>query len=70
MPTTLARGLRTRLDPITDRALHYTTGSGLWALYWRDRHLKYHRYDRLNPSTQVQDLLDYLDTHADPIFWG
>ena len=50
--------------------LHYTKASGLWALYWRDRNLKYHRYDRLHPSPQVQDLLDYLDTHADPIFWG
>jgi hypothetical protein len=50
--------------------LHYTKTSGLWALFWRDRNLKYHRYDQLKPSPQVQDLLDYLDSHADPIFWG
>ena len=50
--------------------LHYTKTSGLRALCWRDRNLKYHRYDQLKPSPQVQDLLDYLDTHADPIFWG
>jgi hypothetical protein len=24
----------------------------------------------LDPSPRVQDLLDYLDKHADPIFWG
>ena len=50
--------------------LHYTKTTGLWALYWRDRNLKYHRYQPLEPSPQTQDLLDYLDSGADPIFWG
>jgi len=70
MPAALARRLRPRLDPIPDRppALHKTTG--LWTLYWRDRNQKYHRYEALDPSPQVQDLLDYLDDRADPIFWG
>ena len=70
MPTALARGLRPRLDSIPDRpaALHQSTG--LWTLYWRDRNLKYHRYDPLDPSPRVEDLLDYLDQRANPIFWG
>jgi hypothetical protein len=67
MPTALARGLRARLDQISDRRLHYTKTTRLWTLYWRDRNLKYHRYDPLDPSPQVQDLLDYLDDRADPI---
>jgi hypothetical protein len=50
--------------------LHYTRTTGLWTLYWRDRNLKYHRYQSLDPSPQVQDLLDYLDSGTDPIFWG
>ena len=50
--------------------LHYTKGTGLWTLYWRDSNEKYHRYVPLDPSPQVQDLLDYLDARADPIFWG
>jgi hypothetical protein len=50
--------------------LHYTKTTGLWTLYWRDRNLKYHRYEPLDPSPQVEDLLDYLDDRADPIFWG
>jgi hypothetical protein len=50
--------------------LHYTKTTGLWTLYWRDRNLKYHRYHPLDPSPQVQHLLDYLDERADPIFWG
>ncbi|MFI6573973.1 DUF3024 domain-containing protein [Nocardia fluminea] len=39
-------------------------------MYWRDRHLKFHRYQFLEPSPHVQNLLDYLDQRADPIFWG
>jgi len=50
--------------------LHHTKTTGLWTLYWRDRNLKFHHYQPLDPSPRVQDLLDYLDKHADPIFWG
>ena len=32
----------------------------LWVM-WR-RNLKYHRYQPLDPSPQIQDLLDYLDS--------
>ena len=49
---------------------HYTKTTGLWTLYGRDRNLKYRRYQALDPSPQVQDLLDYLDSRADPISWG
>ena len=70
MPTALARGPRARLDQIPDRAPALHQGHGLWTLYWRDQNLKYHRYEPLDPSPRVQDLLDYLDDRADPIFWG
>ena len=50
--------------------VHYTKTTRLWTLYWRDRNLKYHRYDPLDPSPQVQDLLDYLDDRADPNLLG
>jgi len=36
--------------------------SGSW-------NLKFHEYDRKPPTKNVQVLLDYLDSHADPIFW-
>jgi hypothetical protein len=29
-----------------------------------------HRYQPLEPSSRIQGLLDYLDSRADPIFWG
>ncbi len=55
------------MDPVPDHtpAPHQTTG--LWTLYWRDRNLKFHRYQPRDPSPCVQDL---LDNHTDPIFWG
>jgi hypothetical protein len=54
------------------RATAAQIGVVLGAPYWRDRNLKYHRYQPLEPrpSHQIQDLLDYLDSGADPIFWG
>jgi Protein of unknown function (DUF3024) len=48
----------------------HTKATGLWTLYWRDHNLKYHRYQPLDPSPRIQDILDYLDRRADPIFWG
>jgi hypothetical protein len=50
--------------------LRYTKATGLWAIYWRDRHLKFHEYKRKRPTKSVQALLDYLETSGDPIFWG
>jgi hypothetical protein len=50
--------------------LRYTAATGLWSIYWRDRHLKFHEYTRKCPSKHVQALLDYIGSHEDPIFWG
>ena len=41
--------------------LHHTKATGMWALCWRDRNLRFHRYQPLAPSPRVQDLLDHLD---------
>ncbi|QGU05315.1 DUF3024 domain-containing protein [Corynebacterium comes] len=50
--------------------LRFTMKTGLWSLYWRDRNGKFHLYDRREPTVKVQELLDFLDSHEDPIFWG
>ena len=50
--------------------LRYTATTGLWRIYWRDRNLKFHEYDRKRPSKNVQGLLDYIADSGDPIFWG
>jgi hypothetical protein len=50
--------------------LRYTASTGLWAIYWRDRKLKFHQYDRKRPSKNVQVLLDHIADSGDPIFWA
>lgn len=41
-----------------------------WAIYWRDRHLKFHEYKRKRPTKNGQALLDHIGTSGDPIFLG
>lgn len=50
--------------------LRYTKTTGMWELYWRDRNLKLHRYDRLAPSLLVDDLLAEIERDPTMIFWG
>ena len=50
--------------------LHYTATTKTWTLYWRDRNLKFHRYDLLDPSPCIEDLLTELDRDPTAIFWG
>ena len=60
MPTALAQVLLSRLDPIS----RLTTG--LWTLYWRDRNVKYHRYDPLDPSAQAKTCSTISTTEPTP----
>jgi hypothetical protein len=50
--------------------LRYTATTGLWAIYWCDRNLKFHEYKRKRPTKNIQALLDFIGSHEDPIFWG
>lgn len=50
--------------------LRLTKSTGLWAIYWRDRTLKFHEYKRKRPTKDVRALLDHIGTNGDPIFWG
>lgn len=50
--------------------LRYTKSRNRWSLYWRDRNLKFHEYDLVDPSPDVQDLLDEIDRDPTSIFWG
>lgn len=49
--------------------LRYTKTAGLWELYWRDRHLRFHRFDRIPPSRMVEELLTEIDLDPIHIFW-
>jgi hypothetical protein len=50
--------------------LRYTAATRSWTLYWRDRNLRFHIYDRLAPSPRVDDLLNEIDRDPTAIFWG
>jgi len=54
----------------SSRAPRFVKGSKTWALYWRDRNLRFHRYDRINPSENVSTLIDEIDRDPTCIFWG
>ena len=50
--------------------LRYTKGSKTWTLYWRDRNSRFHRYDRIEPSGNVSELIGEIDRDPTAVFWG
>jgi CYTH domain-containing protein len=50
--------------------LRYTQASRTWSLYWRDRNLRFHRYDQLPPSPHIDVLLQEVDRDPTALFWG
>ena len=50
--------------------LRYTTSRHEWQIYWRDRNLKFHAYDRVPPTTNVEALMAEIDADPTAIFWG
>lgn len=50
--------------------LRYTKTTQSWTLYWRDRNLRFHRYNQLAPATHVSALLEEIQRDPTSIFWG
>ena len=50
--------------------LRHVAGHGVWMLYWRDRDLHWHLYDRIGPSPHVDPLLAEIEADPTSIFWG
>jgi hypothetical protein len=50
--------------------LRYTKTRARWTPYWRDRNLKFHRYERIEPTADVTKLLAEIDRDPTGIFWG
>lgn len=50
--------------------LRYAKSRGAWSLYWRDRHERFHLYDRVAPTPSIQALLDEIEADPTNIFWG
>ena len=50
--------------------LRYTMTRREWQIYWRDSNLKFHAYDLVQPSANLEALLTEIDTDPTCIFWG
>ncbi len=50
--------------------LRFTKSTGLWTLYWRDRNLRFHAYDRVPATARIEELLAEVDQDPIAIFWG
>lgn len=50
--------------------LRYTKSRRVWTLYWQDRHLRFHIYDHVEPSANVEEQLAEVDADPTSIFWG
>ena len=50
--------------------LRYTASAAVWSLFWRDRNLRFHAYDRVPPTSVIEDLLAEVDRDPSAIFWG
>ncbi|MFV1961843.1 MAG: DUF3024 domain-containing protein [Acidimicrobiia bacterium] len=50
--------------------LRYTKYLGQWSLYWSDRNSRFHEYDLVEPTVNVEDLIAEIQADATGIFWG
>lgn len=50
--------------------LRWSVRSRDWTLFWRDRNLRWHRYDYAAPTSDIATLLDEIDRDPTGIFWG
>ncbi len=66
----MAGGLRHRVDAVPDRSSALVKVRREWSLYWRDRNLKFHLYDRVPPTPTIQVLQDEVTADSTSIFWG
>jgi hypothetical protein len=50
--------------------LRYTKVRRQWEILWRDRNLRFHTYDLITPTPNVDTLLAHIDQDPTCIFWG
>ena len=66
----LARGHRGEWTRFPIARLRCTHATRTRTLHWRDRNLHFHRYDQIEPSPQIDDLLREIGRDPTAIFWG
>ncbi len=63
-------GLGTEWTRFPIARLRYSRATRSWSLYWRDRNLRFHLYDRVPATASIVDLLEEVDRDPTAIFWG
>lgn len=58
------------MDPLPGSTTAVHQGQQTWELYWRDRNLRFHAYNRVGPSANIDELLAEVDRDPTCIFWG
>ena len=48
----------------------FDPSTAFWSLWWRDRNIKWHRFDDATPSRDIGVLLRVVDEDSTAIFWG
>ena len=50
--------------------LRFEPADATWALYWADRNGRWHRYDDLDPTRVLEEVLAEIDEDPTCIFFG
>ncbi len=50
--------------------IRYAANTKAWTLYWRDRNLRFHLYNRVAPTTSIEDIIIEIGRDPTGIFWG
>ena len=50
--------------------LRYDPPTSTWALYWADRNSRWHRYDDLDATTNLAEVIAEIDEDPTCIFFG
>jgi hypothetical protein len=50
--------------------LRYQPSSRRWTLYWAGRNSRWHRYDDVDPTTDLDTLIAEIDSDPTCIFFG
>ncbi|MCL4476499.1 MAG: DUF3024 domain-containing protein [Nitrospirae bacterium] len=50
--------------------IRYDEKTGKWALYWADRNDRWHKYEGLPPTREIDKILAEIDSDPTGIFWG
>jgi hypothetical protein len=62
--------LRPEWSSMTIAQLRFEGPTATWTLWWSDRNGRWHRYDDVGPTPDLDPLLREIDEDPTGIFWG